>query len=312
MLTKVRAANTVTDPLLQLPKESKLAVLGSPIAHSKSPAVHAAAYRELGLDWDYGRQELHANELQGFLAGLGPEWRGLSLTMPLKVEAHRLAKVLDPVAQESGVVNTLLRVTGIGDLSAWAGFNTDVGGLAAAIRREGLDATRTLVLGAGATAISALLAARRLGATEITVLARRPEAAKVLVDRFDGTSEPGGAPVKVSSAGLFSDPSLGDRLSEKARFAASTLIISTLPGRGIDWEQVVPLALAPTFDVAYDPWPSTLAGLTEASGVPVYSGAGMLLEQAILQIRIFVNGDPSLALDREVEVRESMYRAAGL
>lgn len=302
----------MTDPLLQLPKDSKLAVLGSPIAHSKSPVIHAAAYRELGFDWEYGRQELQAEELQEFLASLGQEWRGLSLTMPLKVEAHRLANVVDPVAQESGVVNTLLRVTGIGEHSAWAGFNTDVGGLATAMCREGLDATRTLVLGAGATAVSAILAARRLGATDITVFARRPEAAKVLVDRFDGTSEPGGEPVHVSTAHLFSDLSPGNRLSERARYAASTLIISTLPGRSIDWNQVVPVALAPTFDVAYDPWPSMLAGLTEASGVPVYSGAGMLVEQAILQIRIFVNGDPSLVLDREAEVRESMYRAAGL
>ena len=148
-------------------------MLGSPIAHSKSPAVHAAAYRVLGLDWHYGRHELVASELEAYLAGLGDEVRGLSLTMPLKEEACRIARVLDPIAEQSGVVNTLLRITGTGASAAWAGFNTDVGGLASAIRLEGLDATRTLVFGAGATAVSAVLAARALGAAAQSSVGRR-------------------------------------------------------------------------------------------------------------------------------------------
>lgn len=303
-LMRVRAANTVTDPRLQIPKDSKLAVLGSPISHSKSPIIHAAAYQELELGWTYGRRDLAAAELQGFLAGLGEQWRGLSLTMPLKEEAHRLAKVLDPVAQESGVVNTLLRLAGTGENATWAGFNTDVGGLAAAIQRAGLDASHTLVFGAGATAVSAVLAARRLGATHVTVLARRPEAAQALADRFDATAEPAGTPMSVSAAPLF-DEVLDGR-------APSTLIISTLPGQGIDWRRVAAVGSAPTFDVAYDPWPSPLAVLTEASGAAAYSGAAMLVEQALLQIRIFVNGDPSLAIQREAEVRDAMYLAVGV
>src|SRR5690606_15262232 len=101
---------------------------------------------------------------------------------------HRLSTVLDPVAEESGVVNTLLRVTGRGSKPAWAGFNTDVAGLAAAIEEAGLDASSTIVLGAGATAVSAVLAARSLGARSATILARRPEAARALAERFDGTS----------------------------------------------------------------------------------------------------------------------------
>lgn len=293
----------MTDSRLQLPRAAQLAVLGSPIAHSKSPQIHAAAYRELGLEWEYGRVELRADELAGHLSGLGEEWRGLSLTMPLKEEARRLSAVLDPVALSSGVVNTLLRVAGSGATAAWAGFNTDVGGLASAIRREGLDATRTEVFGAGATAVSAVLAARMLGATHVTVLARRREAARALAERFNGTSEPGGPRIRVTSGNLY---------TEDAHRDPSSLIISTLPGDQISWQRVGAIAKAPTFDVAYDPWPSALAQLTEEAGGVAYSGVSMLIEQALLQIRIFVNGDPSLALDRESDVRESMYRAVGL
>lgn len=275
-------------------------MLGSPIAHSKSPAVHAAAYRVLGLDWHYGRHELVASELEAYLAGLGDEVRGLSLTMPLKEEACRIARVLDPLAEQSGVVNTLLRITGTGASAAWAGFNTDVGGLASAIRLEGLDATRTLVFGAGATAVSAVLAARALGAERVTVLARRLEAAQALAARFDGSSELGGKAVAVDAADLFARDA--DSLSN------ASLIISTLPGHGIDWHRVPLVGVAPTFDVAYDPWPSPLAELTGEAGVPVFSGVGMLIEQALLQIRIFVNGDPSLPLEHEPALREAMQQ----
>lgn len=312
MLTKARAASTVTDPRLQLPKESQLAVLGSPISHSKSPAIHAAAYRELGLDWAYGRHELTAGDLAEFLSGLGAQWRGLSLTMPLKEEAHRLARVLDPVAEESGVVNTLLRVTGTESNAAWAGFNTDVGGLSAAIAQEGLDATRTVVLGAGATAVSAVLAARRLGAVHVDVLARRQEAARTLAERFTGTAESGRAPMRVSAGSLFSADEGSERASAKRGSVGPTLIISTLPGHGIDWERVPAVGTAPTFDVAYDPWPSPLAELTRSAGAQAFPGTGMLLQQALLQIRIFVNGDPSLPVDREPQVLESMRHAIGL
>ena len=220
--------------------------------------------------------------------------------MPLKEEACRLARVLDPVAEQSGVVNTLFRIAGAGASAAWAGFNTDVGGLASAIRREGLDASQTLVFGAGATAVSAVLAARSLGAERVTVLARRLEVAGALAAKFDGSSEPGTRAVAVDAADLFArdDESLSD----------ATLIISTLPGHGIDWQRVPLVGVAPTFDVAYDPWPSPLAELTREVGVPVFSGVGMLIEQALLQIRIFVNGDPSLPLEGEPALREAMQK----
>lgn len=284
----------------------RLAVLGSPIGHSRSPAIHAAAYETLGLDWSYGRQELQADGLEPFLASLGPEWRGLSLTMPLKEEAHRLAVVLDPVAQQSGVANTLLRLAS--DTSGaprWAGFNTDVGGLAAAIRGAGLDAVRTVVLGAGATATSALLAALGLGAERVLVLARKPEAAAELAER-SGIMVGGAPRFEVESSGL-ADPGLAELL----QVFDPTLVVSTLPGpAGGALELPAALFAAPLFDVAYDPWPSPLAERWREAGSEAHPGIGMLVEQALLQVRIFAGGDPSRPLEDEDRVRAAMRDAA--
>jgi len=99
------------------------AVLGSPIAHSLSPALHRAAYAHLGLDWDYQRHEVVAAELAGFVAGCGSDWRGLSLTMPLKEAALELGEV-DELAQLAGASNTLI----FAEEGTRRLYNTDVGG----------------------------------------------------------------------------------------------------------------------------------------------------------------------------------------
>ncbi|RGE19662.1 shikimate dehydrogenase [Leucobacter sp. wl10] len=279
----------------------RLAVLGSPIAHSRSPAIHSAAYEVLGLDWDYGSRRLEADGLRGFLRSCGPEWRGFSLTMPLKEEAHRIASVLDPVAEESGVVNTLLRIaSGVDGVPRWAGFNTDVAGLAAAIRDAGLDATSTIVIGSGATAVSAILAARRLGAALVTVLARNLEAGSGLAERFRGTREPGSATaLEVEARGL------------ESTAPPATLVISTLPGPAGDALQLpARITSIPLFDVAYDPWPSPLAERWRAAGGEAHPGTAMLVEQAVIQIRVFANGDPGSPLADEDRVRDAMQHAA--
>ncbi len=75
----------------------RCAVLGSPIEHSLSPAIHAAAYAHLGLDWTYERHEVVADGLAAFVAGLDESWRGLSCTMPLKEAVVRLGQPDDIV-----------------------------------------------------------------------------------------------------------------------------------------------------------------------------------------------------------------------
>ncbi len=312
------------DAELRLPSAARLAVLGQPISHSRSPQIHAAAYRVLGLDWQYEAVECGVTDLDAFLrasavapAGngtatainhlseAGPSetpWRGLSLTMPLKEEARRLAAVLDPIAEESGVVNTLLHLVG----DQWAGFNTDVVGLAAAIQNAGLDATRTVIIGSGATAVSAILAARKLGARHIELYARNVAAVSDLVSRFDGThgAETGHA---VSVSAMNQLPT-GAPVVDGA--LTPTLVISTIPGpSGAELSLPRELWKAPLFDVAYEPWPSPLAERWRDAGGTTHAGTEMLVEQALAQVRIFVGGDPAIPLHDEASVLAAMRLA---
>jgi len=277
------------------PGTARLAVLGSPIAHSKSPALHRAAYGVLGLDWEYDAIEVADDGLATFLAGLDASWRGLSLTMPLKREvltrlSHRSASV-----QQVGAANTVLVHDG-----EFSGFNTDVGGIVDAFREAGAASLESVqVLGAGATAASVLVACARLGATRALVSARDPERAGSL----EPVAAAAGIDLTIRRFGVM-DRSL----------IVPSAVISTLPG-GTPIDAVYPEAIrrgAVLFDVAYDPWPSALAASWASVGGTVVSGLSMLLHQAIGQVRIFVTGDEGGTLDREDEVVAAMRAAVGL
>ncbi|MDJ0336950.1 shikimate dehydrogenase [Cryobacterium sp. PH31-O1] len=273
---------------------NRLAVLGSPIKHSRSPMLHRAAYRQLGLDWTYEAVEVKCGSLAMFLSTLGPEWRGLSLTMPLKQEVLPFIDDCDRVAQLTGAVNTVLlrRVNGRGTLS---GYNTDVAGLVRALAEGGVTrAAHVTLLGAGATAASALMAAAELGTEFVTVLVRDPQKALPLVEL--GRSL--GVVVELED---FSGATRVD----------SDVVISTLPG-GTMLPAPLPLALrerAVLFDVAYSPWPSGVATSWQEAGGTVLNGLGMLLHQALIQVRVFVTADPFEPLPDEAAVLAAMRGA---
>ncbi|WP_418607515.1 shikimate dehydrogenase family protein [Georgenia sp. SUBG003] len=141
----------------------RAAVLGHPVRHSLSPALHRAAYAQLDLDgWAYGLQDVTAAELPAVLAQVDGTWGGLSLTMPLKQAVIPLLDVVDPLAEVTGAVNTLVVQPGRdGRAGPFVGFNTDVRGIVEALREvapPGWRPQRPLVLGARATASSALAA----------------------------------------------------------------------------------------------------------------------------------------------------------
>ena len=262
----------------------RLAVLGSPIAHSRSPLLHAAAAEVLGLDWRYDRIEATETTLPGLLAELGPEWVGLSLTMPLKRAVLPLVRDHAPLVDRLGLANTLR----LGERPRLA--NTDVGGVEAVLR-EHAGARRAVVLGGGATAASAAEALGRLGVGERVVAARRPEAAARdlagLAERF----------VPLDDVDL----------------ADADVVVSTLPGHA-EAEAPVPDAVAPgtpLLDVAYDPWPTALGARWLAAGGRLLHGLDMLIEQAVLQVRVFTDADPDAPLPREAEVRAAMRAAVG-
>ncbi|MBG6214887.1 MAG: shikimate dehydrogenase [Cryobacterium sp.] len=276
------------------PTSNRLAVLGCPIKHSRSPMLHRAAYRQLGLDWSYDAVEVKSGSLAMFLSRIGPEWRGLSLTMPLKQEVLPFIDDCDRVAQLTGSVNTVLvrKINGRGRLS---GYNTDVVGLVRALAESGVTrAAHVTLLGAGATAASALVAAAELGTESVTVLARDPQKAQPLA-------------LLGRSLGVVVD--LQD-FSGVTR-VDSDIVISTLPG-GTVLSSVLPLELrerAALFDVAYSPWPSAVATSWQAAGGTVLNGLGMLLHQALIQVRVFVTDDPFEPLPDEPAVLAAMRGA---
>ena len=253
-----------------------LAVLGSPIEHSKSPLIHAAAYEALGLDWDYGRYRVEAAELGDFLRLRDETWRGLSLTMPLKEAGFQLSVPSCPVASATGIVNTLLHTE-----DGWEGYNTDSFGIMKAIsEHSNVQFSEVSILGSGATAISAVNAVREsFPNARIRVFARRT----------------------VNVLGIESEP-LAVFYDSKVR----GLVISTLPGSvqhpsiDVDVDSVI-------LDVAYNPWPSKLAaGWQKENRI---SGIEMLLWQALIQVRIFTLGTGSEKLENESEVFASMRAA---
>ncbi|MBG6238103.1 shikimate dehydrogenase [Mycetocola sp. CAN_C7] len=276
----------------------RLAVFGSPIAHSRSPLLHRTAYDLLGLSWEYGSQEVGAADLAGIVAGLDDGWRGLSLTMPLKSAAWELADSRDRLAELTGAVNTL-RFTGVGPERRLFGYNTDVAGIVRSLAAVGVsEATHVQILGGGATAASAVVAAAELGALSVSILARDPQKSAPLVDlgrRVGLTVE----------LGLLDD--IGLR-------AVPQLVVNTLPGSApapVVYPDAV-LTGAALLAVAYEPWPSDLASQWQAAGGTVANGLSMLVHQALIQIRIFVSNDPFAPLDGEDTVLDAMLASVGL
>ena len=278
--------------MTEVPGPAALAVWGSPVAHSRSPELHAAAYGVLDLPWSYSRREVDAEGFDAALAGLGPEWRGLSLTMPLKERAFAAASRRDRRAELTGAVNTLRLSPDAGP----HGVNTDVGGLVGALRELGVSAPDVArLIGAGATASSAIVALGELGTRRVDVCARRLVSIAPLVDLGDRIG------VDVHPYPLGTPP-----------HAAADVTISTLPGGTVLAPELVASvadAGGSLLDVAYSPWPSALAEAWSTGGARVMSGLPMLLHQALLQVRFFVSGDVEASLPDEHAVFAAMRSA---
>ncbi len=246
----------------------RCAVLGSPIAHSLSPVMHRAAYAELGLDWTYEAVEVSELGLADFLAGLDDDWRGLSLTMPLKRVAMELVDRCSDVATAVGSVNTILLGP---DDGRGSGDNTDVPGAQAALRERGLDGARTArIMGGGATATSIAHALATLGVTDLEIVVRDVSRAEIAVQ----VARTSGVDVTVLA--------LDHPILEKV-----DLLVSTVPGDvvGSRAHELVETSRA-VFDVAYDPWPTPLVTAAETAGLGVVTGLDLLAHQAALQVEL--------------------------
>lgn len=272
------------------------AVLGSPIRHSLSPALHRAAYADLGLaSWRYEALEVGESDLPGFIEDLDETWRGLSLTMPLKQAIFPLLDDVSETATAVGAVNTVVLDWNDGQ-RVLRGYNTDVQGIIDALREAEVHAhggahdlsRHACLLGAGATAGSALAALARLGMSQVDVVARRPEAAQHVADL--------GAQLGVNVLVRPWEEAV-------ASLAAAHVVISTVPagaadGVAAELERHDGRVEGALLDVVYSPWPTRLAQAGADRGERVVSGHAMLLHQAVAQVKLMTGRDPDVEVMR--------------
>ncbi|MGW0085947.1 shikimate dehydrogenase [Streptomyces sp. NPDC003393] len=254
----------------------RAAVLGSPIAHSLSPVLHRAAYENLGLtDWSYDRFEIDEEGLPAFVEGLGPEWAGLSLTMPLKRAVIPLLDEISDTAASVEAVNTVV----LTEDGRRTGDNADIPGMVAALREHGIEQVESAaILGAGATASSALAALARVCTGEVVAYVRSEARAAEMRQWGERLG------VAVRAA----------RWSDAEHALRAPLVIATTPAGATDaLAASVPERPATLFDVLYDPWPTALAARWSMAGGAVVGGLDLLVHQAVLQVEQMTGRSPA-------------------
>lgn len=246
----------------------RAAVLGSPIAHSRSPQLHLAAYRALGLhDWTYDRIECTAEQLPGLVASFGPEWVGLSVTMPGKFAALGVADERTARAELVGSANTLVRSP-----AGWRADNTDIDGVTGALGE--VAAVHGIVVGSGGTAPAVVVGLAEVGVQRLTVAARNPDKAAPLVELA----------TRLGVDGQWCDID-GPELCRAV--ADADLMVNTIPADAAAAHAPALAGVPLLLDAIYDPWPTPLASAVDAAGGRVISGLQMLLHQAFAQVEQF-------------------------
>jgi shikimate dehydrogenase len=256
----------------------RAAVLGRPVSHSLSPLLHRAAYAALGLDdWTYDALDVGAEDLPVLLAGLGPEWRGFSVTMPCKQAAVDVADLVEPLPRLLRAANTLIRTD-----AGWRAENTDVSGVGMALQLAGVDTVgAAAIVGAGGTAAAAAVALSSLGAQQVEVVVRDPARAGGVTRVLDEL----GVAVRVSR--------LGDAVFD------ADVVVSTVPADaqpdvlGLPWRpgQTV-------LDVLYANWPTPLAQRVTDAGGRIAGGLDVLFWQATVQVELMTEQPAPIAAMR--------------
>jgi len=265
------------------------AVIGSPVRHSLSPALHNAAFAALGIDWRYVAFEVAPGAAGAALdamrtLGIG----GLSVTMPHKDDVAGAVDELDPAAAALHSVNTVVPI-GEGRLR---GHSTDGAGFVASLREAGVDPAgmRVGILGAGGAARSVVDALARAGADSIVVVNRSAERAVQTAALAGERGAPGDA----------------DAIS-----GCDLVVNATSVGMGDDSLPIDPALLRWTHvvaDLVYHPLETALLRAAREIGARTVDGLGMLVHQAVLQQELWHGTRPDPAVMRAAAMRELAAR----
>ena len=267
-------------------------VLGDPVRHSLSPAMHNAALAELGLAWAYLALPTPAADLATVVRALeAMGCRGLSVTIPHKQTVAELCRKRSPLAQRLGAVNTLVPLDGGG----WMGTNTDVEGFMAPLRHGPWQGKRALVLGCGGSARAVVAGLVELGFGAITVAARRPEALAAFVQTCRPWA-PQLTPLAWSDLGSATDQDLAQPALMQADLVVNTTPIGmasatdpaalkACPLNPAQLDQLRPGATV--YDLIYTPRPTQLLRQAAQRGCPTQDGLEMLVQQGAAALRLW-------------------------
>lgn len=258
-------------------------VIGDPIAHSKSPAIHGFWLDQLGIDADYRACHVRPDALPGYFESrrADPAWRGCNITVPHKVAALDHVEDRGDVRASIGAINLVTRA----EDGALIGTNTDAGGFYAPISAVDLKGRPVAVIGAGGAARAILFALSRMDVGLVTVLNRTPLKAAGLLAALGlkGEVKPLNAPLPPAALLI----------------NASTLGMTGQPPLQIDLSPLPEDALV--YDIVYAPLETSLLKAAEARGLDVIDGLEMLIGQAALAFEILFDVEP--LRDRDEELR---------
>lgn len=252
----------------------RLFVVGHPVAHSKSPAMHNAAYSALGLDWSYGFKDFAEEDGAGaFFAER--DWLALNVTMPYK--PHALAEADDSTrsAQLARGANVLVN---------WGGRvfadNTDGKGCVSYLMRcgVGFDGSRLAVCGTGPTSLSIMHAAVEAGSSSVTLLGRDEQRSREAVERYASQSFTSCVEQRVHSASYFGS---GAEALADADVIIDATPLGMAPGDPAPFDTRVLTGRQAVFDVVYGHGETALLSAARSAGCRAFDGAGMLVAQAV-------------------------------
>ncbi len=277
---------------------TRFVLIGHPVRHSLSPVIHAAAYRELGLEGysydvvDCPGPDAVARQFDALRRG---ELAGANVTLPWKRLALELADEADPSARETGAAN-VIRPTGANGSGRLVAHNTDVPALAEELRRGRADARSALVIGNGGAALAAVVACRSNGISRVVVVARKWRGT-------DSTNWPGVRELGARGAEAVAWPEEPRADSDfwRAVKTSDVIVQSTTDGMSgatdgtsvrdlIPWSELGSGTFA--YDVVYNPALTPFIAAARSAGLRAESGLGMLVGQAALAVELWIGRKP--------------------